>query len=136
MKSDPPGADIFVEGEAMPIGETPVTLPIDLTTKNSLKLILRKDGYEDYEQRVINEMPIAISLKPHEPPPEAVKPAPPSAPPAAPEPAPPSEEETKIPAPEASDRGGHGHHHGGAAKKPHKAAASPPTPTPTPEGDE
>jgi len=47
VKSEPPGADIFVEGEAMPIGETPVTLPIDLTGKSSLKLILRKDGYED-----------------------------------------------------------------------------------------
>ena len=66
VKSDPPGADIFMEGEAMPIGETPVTLPIDLTGKNSLKLILRKDGYEDYDQRVINEMPLSINLKKRE----------------------------------------------------------------------
>ena len=135
MKSDPPGADIFVEGEAMPIGETPVTLPIDLTTKNSIKLILRKDGYEDFEQRVINEMPLAINLKRREPPPEAVKPtepAPPSAPPETPAPA----EAPKVP--DAPDKGAHGHHHGGSAKKPHKPPAAAPAaaPTPAPEGDE
>src|SRR5262249_21310142 len=80
VKSDPPGADIFIEGEAMPIGETPVTLPIDLNGKNSVKLILRKDGYEDYDQRVINEMPLSINLKKREAPGEAQKPSEPPAP--------------------------------------------------------
>jgi hypothetical protein len=60
VKSEPAGADIYMDGEA--IGATPVTLPIDLTGKSSVKLILRKEGYEDYEQRVINEMPLSISL--------------------------------------------------------------------------
>ncbi|HEX4406207.1 MAG TPA: serine/threonine-protein kinase, partial [Polyangia bacterium] len=63
VKSEPEGADIFADGEAMPIGATPVTLPIDLNGRNSLRLILRKDGYEDYEQRVINEMPLSIHMK-------------------------------------------------------------------------
>ena len=84
VKSDPPGADIFVEGEATPIGETPVTIPIDLNGKSSLKLILRKDGYEDYDQRVINDVPLSINLKKHEVPGEAPKPAEPPAPPSAP----------------------------------------------------
>jgi PEGA domain-containing protein len=137
VKSDPPGADIFIEGEAMPIGETPVTLPIDLTIKNSIKLILRKDGYEDFEARVINEMPLAINLKRREPPPEAVKPAEPAPPSAPPEPS----EEPKNAATDAPDKAGHGHHHSGSAKRPHKTSApspapTPPTPTPTPEGDE
>jgi hypothetical protein len=125
VKSDPPGADIFIEGEAMPIGETPVTLPIDLNGKSSLKLILRKDGYEDYDQRVINEMPLSINLKKHEPSSGAVKPPEP-APPAGATPEP--TEELKSATPEAPDKGsGHTHHHG-SSKKPRKAAA-PPTPT-------
>jgi serine/threonine-protein kinase len=66
IKSDPPGADIFVDGEA--IGATPVTLPIDLNGKSFVKLILRHDGYEEYEQRVINEMPLSIKLTPKDQP--------------------------------------------------------------------
>ena len=62
VKSDPEGADIFADGEAMPIRATPVTLPIDLNGRNSLRLILRKDGYEDYEQRVLNVMPNSINM--------------------------------------------------------------------------
>jgi hypothetical protein len=129
VKSDPPGADIFVEGEATPIGETPVTIPIDLNGKSSVKLILRKDGYEDYDQRVINDVPLSINLKKHESA-EAPKPAelaPPSAP----------GEGTSAPAvaptgaapsaADGADKAGHGHHHE-HAKKPHKPAPSAPTP--------
>jgi serine/threonine protein kinase len=129
VKSDPPGADIFMEGEAMPIGETPVTLPIDLNGRSSVKLILRKDGYDDYDQRVINDVPLSINLKKHELPAEAPKPAEPAAPSppagAAPEPA--AEPEAAAPAgAEASDKGGH--HHRDHAKKARKPAAAPTSP--------
>jgi serine/threonine protein kinase len=120
VKSDPPGADIFVEGEAMPIGETPVTLPIDLTGKNSLKLILRKDGYEDYDQRVINEMPLSISLKKRESSPEAAKPPEPEAP-SAPAAKPP--EAPGIAPADSPEKSGHTHHH--SNKKPRKPAPPP-----------
>jgi serine/threonine protein kinase len=145
VKSDPPGADIFIEGEAMPIGETPVTLPIDLNGKNSVKLILRKDGYEDYDQRVINEMPLSINLKKREAPaseaPKAPEPAPAAAP--TPEPAPPEEKgEAKGEAPDTSDKGSRSHHHGGSSsRRSHKSpAAGAPAPAAAPaapaEGDD
>jgi hypothetical protein len=124
VKSEPSGADIFMDGEV--IGATPVTLPIDLNGKNAVKLILRKEGYEDYEQRIINEMPLSISLKSKavEAPPKVEEPPSPAAPTPAP-PAPPSEAEDKT--------GGHAHHHG-AAKKPHgrTAAADDGAETPAP----
>jgi serine/threonine protein kinase len=115
VKSEPPGADIFMEGEAMPIGETPVTLPIDLNGKTSVKLILRKDGYEDYEQRVINDVPLSINLRKHDAP-EAPKPADTT-------PSPPPEEEAA--APDTTERSGHHHH--GSGKRSHKPGASTPT---------
>jgi hypothetical protein len=93
VKSDPEGADIFMDGEAMPIGATPVTLPIDLTGKSSVRLVLRKDGYEDYEQRVINEMPLSINLAKR----EAAKPSAPQTPSAG------SEGAAPAPAPKAGE---------------------------------
>jgi serine/threonine protein kinase len=138
VKSDPPGADIFIEGEAMPIGETPVTLPIDLNGRNSVKLILRKDGYEDYDQRVINEMPLSINLKKREAPSEAQKPSDPSAPGA---PAPESDDSKGEGTDEGGGDKGRSHHHG-SGKHAHRSSASPPapggtaTPTPPPEPDE
>jgi serine/threonine protein kinase len=127
VKSDPPGADIFIEGEAMPIGETPVTLPIDLNGKSSVKLILRKDGYEDYDQRVINDVPLSINLKKHEQPQEAPKPNEP-APSGAPADGTPAADPSGA-APAATDapeKAGRGHHRD-HAKKAHKppAAATP-----------
>jgi serine/threonine protein kinase len=128
VKSEPPGAQIFLEGEDMPIGETPVVVPIDLNNKNSVKLVLRKEGYEDFDSRVINEMPISINMKKKDAPVETPKaPAAPS-PPVAPEPT----GDTTGAAPGAafddgSDKaGGHTHHHG--THRPHK---TPPPPPPT-----
>jgi hypothetical protein len=124
VKSEPPGADVFIEGEAMPIGETPVTLPIDLTGKNSVKLILRKDGYEDYDQRVINEMPLSINLKKRETA-EPAKPAEPTPPPAPPAGAVPADDSTG-----AADDSGRTHRHASGKKAAHKPASpgAPPTP--------
>jgi serine/threonine protein kinase len=139
VKSDPPGADIFMEGEAMPIGETPVTLPIDLNGKSSVKLILRKDGYEDYEQRVINDVPLSINLKKHDAP-EAPKPAEPAAPkPAEPEGASAPSEDENAPAADAPERSGHSHHHSSSrhAHKPAAPSAAPTeAPAPAPAGDD
>jgi serine/threonine protein kinase len=129
VKSDPPGADIFVEGEATPIGETPVTIPIDLNGKSSVKLILRKDGYEDYDQRVINDVPLSINLKKHEVPGEAPKPAEPAPSPTPPPAAEPADTAATADSP---DKGGHGHHHD-HAKKPRKGGGAP---TPAAEVDE
>ena len=124
VKSDPPGADIFVEGEATPIGETPVTIPIDLNGKSSVKLILRKDGYEDYDQRVINDVPLSINLKKHEVPGEAPKPAEQPAPPSAPPEG--AADDPNAAAADSTDKGGHHHHD--HAKKPRKGVSSPGTP--------
>ncbi len=131
VKSEPEGADIFAEGEAMPIGATPVTLPIDLNGRNSLRLILRKDGYEDYEQRVINEMPLSINMKKKDEPADAATPraAEPSAPAEAP--APPADTAGTPPA----DTSGHGHHHATSSRKPHHAASAP-TPAAALDGEE
>jgi serine/threonine protein kinase len=130
VKSEPEGADIFADGEAMPIGATPVTLPIDLNGRNSLRLILRKDGYEDYEQRVINEMPLSINMKKKDEPVDAA--APKAAEPSAPAEAPtPPADSAGTPA----DTGSHGHHHGTSSKKPHHGASAP-TPAAAIDGEE
>ena len=138
VKSDPSGADIFIDGEV--VGATPVTMPIDLNGKSAVKLILRKEGYEDYEQRVINEMPLSINLKAKvvDPPPktEDLKasapkgneknveepPAPTGLPPGA------------APSDETEKAGGRVHHHGSASpsKKTHGHAAAPPDDTESP----
>jgi serine/threonine-protein kinase len=132
VKSDPPGADIFLDGEAMPIGATPVTLPIDLNGRNFVKLILRHDGYEDYEQRVINEMPLSIKMTSKD------------QPKAAPQGDNVEKAEKNEPAPEGaeaapsdgdrSERSGHSRHRG--SKKARPAASTPPAaeePAPAPE---
>ena len=62
VKSVPDGADIFLGEGKRPIGATPVTLPIDLTGVTSVKLRLKKAGYEDYEQIVVDDTPLSISL--------------------------------------------------------------------------
>jgi serine/threonine protein kinase len=62
VKSSPDGADIFLGESKRPIGATPVTLPIDLTGVTSVKLTLKKAGYEDYEQIVVDDTPLSISL--------------------------------------------------------------------------
>ncbi len=62
VKSMPDGADIFLGEGKRPIGATPVTLPIDLTGVTSVKLKLKKAGYEDYEQIVVDDTPLSISL--------------------------------------------------------------------------
>jgi len=64
VKSTPDGADIFLGESKRPIGATPVTLPIDLTGLASVKLTLKKAGYEDYEQVVVDDTPLSISLTP------------------------------------------------------------------------
>jgi hypothetical protein len=62
VKSNPDGADIYLGEGKRPIGATPVTLPIDLTGLASVKLTLKKAGYEDYEQIVVDDTPLSISL--------------------------------------------------------------------------
>jgi hypothetical protein len=62
VKSTPEGADIFLGDGKRPIGATPVTLPIDLTGVTSVRITLKKAGYEDYEQIVVDDTPLSISL--------------------------------------------------------------------------
>ena len=64
VKSIPDGADIFLGEGKRPIGATPVTLPIDLTGVSSVKLHLKKAGYDDYEQIVVDDTPLSISMTP------------------------------------------------------------------------
>ena len=95
VKSDPPGADIFLDGEKKPIAATPVTLPIDLNGVSSRHLLLKKEGYEDYEQLVVNDTPLSIALTPVGPPATA------------PAPAPGDEPAAPAPADEGGDTGAH-----------------------------
>jgi hypothetical protein len=62
VKSTPDGADIFLGEGKRPIGATPVTLPIDLTGVASVKLTLKKAGYDDFEQIVVDDTPLSISM--------------------------------------------------------------------------
>src|SRR3954471_10427824 len=62
VKSAPDGADIYLGESKRPIGATPVTLPIDLTGLASVKLTLKKAGYDDYEQIVVDDTPLSINL--------------------------------------------------------------------------
>src|SRR5262249_52363305 len=71
VKSTPDGADIFLGEGKRPIGATPVTLPIDLSGVASVKLTLKKAGYEDYEQIVVDDTPLSINLTPAGGPPPA-----------------------------------------------------------------
>jgi hypothetical protein len=64
VKSTPEGADIFLDDgrKKRLMGSTPVTLPIDLTGLPAVTLHLKKDGYDEYEQRVTDDTPLSISL--------------------------------------------------------------------------
>jgi hypothetical protein len=66
VKSTPDGANIYTDDgkREQLMGSTPVTLPIDLTGVSSVKLKLKKPGFEDYEQIVVDETPLSISLTP------------------------------------------------------------------------
>jgi hypothetical protein len=129
VKSEPMGADIFIDGEL--VGATPLTLPIDLNGKTAVRMILRKDGYDEYEQRVINETPISINMKAKfvDPPP-APAPAP-EAPPALPE-APPA---AAPPAP-AEKSPSRAHHHGPISRRSRSTPVAPAAPTAAPAPEE
>jgi eukaryotic-like serine/threonine-protein kinase len=64
VKSNPEGADIYLGDGKRPIGATPVTLPIDLSGVTSVRLRLKKVGYDDYEQLVADDTPLSISMTP------------------------------------------------------------------------
>jgi hypothetical protein len=64
VKSDPSGADIFVGGNPRPMAATPVSLPIDLNGVSSVKIVLKKEGFEDYEQVISSDDPISINMRP------------------------------------------------------------------------
>ena len=62
VKSDPPGASIYLADGNRVIGATPITLPVDLNGVSSFRIRLEKPGYEKYEQIIVNDEPISISL--------------------------------------------------------------------------
>jgi serine/threonine protein kinase len=95
VKSEPPGADIFLEGSPKAVGATPISLPIDL---NGLK----KPGYEEYQQIVTTDSPVSINLQPIGGP--VAAPAAPVPAPAPPAPAGTTDDST-------GDRGGPGRKH-------------------------
>jgi serine/threonine protein kinase len=64
VKSNPEGADIYLGDGKRPIGATPVTLPIDLSGVASVRLRLKKVGYDDYEQLVADDTPLSIRMTP------------------------------------------------------------------------
>ena len=63
VKSEPPGADIFLDGKSKPVGATPISLPIDLNGVSSVQMVLKKPGYEDYQQIITTDSPISINLQ-------------------------------------------------------------------------
>lgn len=71
VKSTPDGADIYFGDSQRSMGATPVTLPINLTGVSSIKLRLKKPGYEDYEQLVTGDSQLSIALTPIGGPPPA-----------------------------------------------------------------
>ena len=71
VKTDPEGANIFRADGHKLMGASPITLPIDLTGVSSVKLQIEKPGYEPYEQTIVNDDPVSISLTPI----DGVKPA-------------------------------------------------------------
>jgi serine/threonine protein kinase len=71
VKSTPDGADIYLGDGQRSMGATPVTLPIDLTGVSSVKLVLKKAGFEDYEQIVTGDTQLSIALTPIGGPPPA-----------------------------------------------------------------
>jgi serine/threonine-protein kinase len=113
VKSEPPGADIFVDNGVKPVGATPISLPIDLNGVSSVRMVLKKPGYEDYQQIVTTDSPISINLQPIEAPPAAA--APPAPPPTPPPP-------PAAPSPAADDDGAGDR--GAAAKSKRRGGAS------------
>jgi len=95
VKSDPPGADIFLGGGNKPIAATPVTLPIELEGA-AVKIVLKKSGYEPYEQLISNDTPLSINLRPDDR--SAPSEEPPKVRPPAPAPTPKAEPVEKAPA--------------------------------------
>jgi serine/threonine-protein kinase len=75
VKSEPPGADIVLDGKSKPVGATPISLPIDLNGVSSVQMMLKKPGYEDYQQIITTDSPISINLQPLERPAEQKPPA-------------------------------------------------------------
>ncbi len=71
VKTVPDGANIFRADGHKLMGASPITLPIDLTGVSSVHLSIEKPGYENYDQIVVNDDPISISLTPV----DGVKPA-------------------------------------------------------------
>ena len=66
VKSEPPGADIFLDGKARPVGATPISLPIDLNGVSSVQMVLKKPGYEDFQQIITTDSAVSINLQPLE----------------------------------------------------------------------
>jgi hypothetical protein len=66
VKSEPSGADIFLDGNPRPVGATPISLPIDLNGVSSVKMVLKKPGFEDYQQIITTDSPVSINLQPSE----------------------------------------------------------------------
>ena len=64
VKSDPEGANIYRADGHKLMGATPITLPVDLTGVSSVHLLIEKPGYENYDQIVVNDDPVSISLTP------------------------------------------------------------------------
>src|SRR4029079_13887588 len=79
VKSEPPGADIFLDGKSKPVGATPISLPIDLNGVSSIQMLLKKPGDADYQQITPPDSPVSTNLQP--------LPAAPSSPSEAPAPA-------------------------------------------------
>jgi hypothetical protein len=119
VKSNPDGADIFLGEGKRPIGATPVTLPIDLTGVASVKLRLKKAGYEDYEQIIVDDTPLSISLTPVGGPPPAAPGAPPAEQPAG--------GKDKDKSSSGSSGKSSSHHHSKSASKPAPSPSDEPT---------
>src|SRR6185295_10082995 len=49
-----------------PVGATPISLPIDLNGVSSIQMVLKKPGYEDYQQLITTDSPVSINLQPLE----------------------------------------------------------------------
>ena len=64
VKTDPEGANIYRADGHKLMGATPITLPVDLTGVSGVHLLIEKPGFEKYDQIVVNDDPISISLTP------------------------------------------------------------------------
>jgi hypothetical protein len=89
-------------------------LPIDLNGVSSVQMVLKKPGYEDYQQIITTDSPISINLQPLEQP-AAPKPA--AETPAAPAPAAAAEPAEAAPSDEGGDSQAKAKRHGKDAPK-------------------